>query len=123
MIGPYRELDKHYFFKTFDQALVVTLAFLASLFLIIQYFIDQRDKASIVLSCFAMLVAVRVCITDNQPIYKLLGDLPWQLHIQLLYFTMLIAAPLILLWQHYVFPAELSSAHLETGNSLINNGN
>jgi diguanylate cyclase (GGDEF)-like protein len=45
---------------------------------------------------------------DNQVLYQLLGTLPWQLHVRVLYFTMLIAAPLILYWQHYIFPAELS---------------
>ena len=108
MFGPYHELGKHYLVKTFDQALVVVLALLASLFLIIQYFIDQRDKASVLLASFALMVAIRVGITDNQPIYQFIGQLPWQLHIRLLYLTMLITPPLILFWQHYIFPDELS---------------
>jgi diguanylate cyclase (GGDEF)-like protein len=107
MIGSYQELGQHYLVKTFDQALVVVLALIASLFLIIQYFIDKRDKASMLLASFALIVAIRVGITDNQPIYQFLGQLPWQLHIRLLYLTMLIAPPLILFWQHYIFPAEL----------------
>ncbi|MEH6447551.1 MAG: diguanylate cyclase [Oleispira sp.] len=108
MIGPYRELGRHYITKTFDQALVVTLSLLASLFLIIQYFIDRRDKASALLAIFSLVIAVRVGITDNQVLYQFLGSLHWQLHIRLLYFTMLFAAPVILYWQHYIFPAELS---------------
>jgi diguanylate cyclase (GGDEF)-like protein len=108
MIGPYHELGLHHIVKTFDQALVVVLALLASLFLIIQYFIDRRDKASLLLAAFALVIAIRVGITDNQVLYQVLGSLHWQLHIRLLYFTMLIAAPLIFYWQHYIFPAELS---------------
>ncbi|OUS40338.1 hypothetical protein A9R00_06555 [Oleispira antarctica] len=107
-IGPYTELRQHYSLQTFDQALVVALAFLASLFLIIQYFIDRRDKVTLVLSAFAFLIAVRVGITDNQPLYQVLGVLDWQLHIRLLYLTMLITPPLVLLWQHHMFPAEMS---------------
>jgi diguanylate cyclase (GGDEF)-like protein len=108
VIGPYSELGKHYIIKTFDQALVVALALLASLFLIIQYFIDRRDKASALLAIFSLVVAVRIGITDNQVLYQLLGSLHWQLHVRLLYFTMLFSTPLILYWQHYIFPAELS---------------
>jgi diguanylate cyclase (GGDEF)-like protein len=108
IIGPYDELGKHYFLNTFDQALVVSLAFLSSLFLLIQYVIDKKDKAAALFSAFAFLVAVRIGITDNQSLYLFLGQFPWQLHIRLLYLTMLIAAPIIIFWQHYVFPAELS---------------
>jgi diguanylate cyclase (GGDEF)-like protein len=108
MIGPYHELGMHFMVKTFDQALVVALALLTSLFLIIQHFIDRRDKASALLAAFAAAIAIRVGIMDNQVLYQLLGTLPWQLHIRVLYFTMLIAAPLIIYWQHYIFPAELS---------------
>jgi diguanylate cyclase (GGDEF)-like protein len=108
MIGPYHELGMHFMVKTFDQALVVALALLTSLFLFIQYFIDRRDKASALLAAFAAVIAIRVGIMDNQILYQLLGTLPWQLHIRVLYFTMLVAAPLILYWQHYIFPAELS---------------
>lgn len=107
-LGPFKTLDKQYQLRTFDQALVVSLAFIASLLLILQYFIDQRDKISLVLSIFAALIAFRIGITDNQPLYQMLGTLDWQLHIRLLYLTMLIATPLVLLWQHYSFPAELS---------------
>ncbi|MBL4798635.1 MAG: diguanylate cyclase [Oleispira sp.] len=107
-IGSYSELRDHYFLQSFDQALVVTLALIISLFLLIQYFIDRRDKASLVLSAFASFIAVRVGITDNQTLYQMLGTLDWQLHIRLLYLTMLIAPPLVLLWQHYIFPAEIS---------------
>ena len=110
MIGPYRELGLHYIVKTFDQALVVALSLLASLFLITQYYIDRRDKASALLAIFALVIAVRVGITDNQILYYFLGSLPWQLHVRLLYFTMLFSAPVILYWQHYIFPAELSKA-------------
>lgn len=108
MIGPYHELGLHYMVKSFDQALVVALALLTSLFLIIQYFIDRRDKTSALLAAFALVIAVRVGIMDNQVLYQILGTLPWQIHIRVLYFTMLIAAPLILYWQHYIFPTELS---------------
>ena len=108
IIGPYDELGKHYFLNTFDQALVVSLAFLSSLFLLIQFLIDRKDKAAILFSVFAFLVALRIGITDNQSLYLILGPLPWQLHVRLLYFTMLIAPPIIIFWQHYVFPAELS---------------
>lgn len=107
-LGPYEELRHHYFLQTFDQALVISLAFIASLFLFIQYLIDRRYQASLVLSFVAFLIAVRVGITDNQPLYQMLGALDWQLHIRLCYFTMLISPPLILLWQHFVFPAEIS---------------
>jgi len=108
ILGPYEELGKHYFLNTFDQAIVVTLALLASLFLMIQYFIDRGDKASGLLALFAFIVALRIGITDNQSIYLVLGQLPWQLHVRLLYLTMLISAPIILFWQHYMFPVELS---------------
>ena len=108
MIGPYYDLGLQYIVKTFDQALVVVLALLTSLFLIIQHFIDRRDKASALLAAFALVIAVRVGIVDNQVLYQLLGTLPWQLHIRVMYFTMLIAAPLILYWQHFIFPAEIS---------------
>jgi diguanylate cyclase (GGDEF)-like protein len=108
MIGPYHELGMHFMAKTFDQALVVVLALLTSLFLFIQHFIDRRDKASALLAAFAAVIAIRVGIMDNQILYQLLGTLPWQLHIRVMYFTMLVAAPLILYWQHYIFPAELS---------------
>lgn len=108
MIGPYRELGLHYIIKTFDQALVVALSLLASLLLITQYYIDRRDKASALLAVFSLVIAVRVGITDNQILYYFLGSLHWQLHVRLLYFTMLFSAPVILYWQHYIFPAELS---------------
>ncbi|CCK75141.1 Response regulator receiver protein [Oleispira antarctica RB-8] len=108
IMGSYYELGLYHVVKTFDQALVVALALLTSLFLIIQHFIDRREKASALLSAFALVIAVRVGIMDNQVLYQLLGVLPWQLHIRVLYFTMLIAAPLILYWQHNTFPAELS---------------
>ena len=108
MIGPQSELLLHYMVKSFDQSLVIALALLTSLFLIIQYFIDRRDKASLLLSAFALVIGVRVGIMDTQVLYQFIGALPWQLHIRVLYFTMLIAAPLILYWQHYIFPAELS---------------
>ena len=107
-IGPYEELRHHYFLQTFDQALVVALAFIASLFLLIQYLIDRRYQASLVLSIFAFLIALRVGITDAQPLYQMLGVLNWQLHIRLCYLTMLIAPPLVLLWQRCVFPLEIS---------------
>jgi diguanylate cyclase (GGDEF)-like protein len=107
-IGPYDELRHHYFLKSFDQALVVALAFIASLFLLMQYLIDRRYEASLVLSAFAFFIGLRIGITDNQPLYQMFGTLDWQLHIRLLYLTMLIAPPLILLWQHYIFPAEIS---------------
>lgn len=107
-IGPYDELRHHYFLQSFDQALVVALAFIASLFLFIQYLIDRRYQASLVLSIFAFLIALRIGITDNQPLYQMLGVLDWQLHIRILYLTMLTAPPLVLLWQHYIFPAEMS---------------
>lgn len=107
-IGSYAELKDYYTLQSFDQALVVALAFIASLFLLIQYFIDKRYQASLVLSAFAFFIAVRIGITDNQLLYQMLGVLDWQLHIRLLYLTMLITPPLILLWQHYVFPAEIS---------------
>lgn len=108
MIGPQSELLLHYMVKSFDQSLVIALALLTSLFLIIQYFIDRRDKASLLLSAFALVIGVRVGIMDTQVLYQFIGALPWQLHIRVLYFTMLIAAPLILYWQHYIFPVELS---------------
>lgn len=107
-LGPYEELRHHYFLQSFDQALVVALAFIASLFLLIQYLIDRRYQASIVLSGFAFLIGLRIGITDTQPLYQMLGTLNWQLHIRLCYLTILIAPPLLLLWQHFVFPAEIS---------------
>ncbi len=108
IIGPYDELSKHYFLNTFDQALVASLAFLASMFLLMQFLIDKRDKAAGLLSIFAFIIALRIGITDNQSLYLILGQFPWQLHIRLLYLTMLIAPPIILFWQHYIFPVELS---------------
>ncbi len=107
-IGPYADLRHDYVLQTFDQALVVALAFIVSLFLIIQYFIDKRDQVSLVLSAFAFLVALRVGITDNQPLYQVAAALDWQLHIRCLYLTMLIAPPLVLLWLHHIFPLEIS---------------
>jgi diguanylate cyclase (GGDEF)-like protein len=107
-MGPYAELRDHYFVQSFDQALVVALAFIASLFLLIQYLIDRRYQASLVLSAFAFLIALRIGITDNQPLYQMIGVVNWQLHIRLVYLTMLIAPPLVLLWQHYTFPDEIS---------------
>jgi len=107
-IGSYTELRNHYFLQTFDQALVVALALIASLFLVIQFFIDRCERVTLVLSAFAFLIALRVGITDNQPLYQMLGVLDWQLHIRLLYLTMLLAPPLVLLWQHHIFPAEIS---------------
>lgn len=108
VIGPYSELAKHYFLNTFDQAIVVSLALIAGLFLLIQYLIDRRDKASGLLAAFAFIVALRVGITDYQPLYLVLGQFPWQLHVRLMYLSMLIAAPVILFWQHYIFPLEMS---------------
>lgn len=108
MIGPFQELSLHYIINTFDQALVVALSLLASLFLFIHHWIDRRDKATALLATFALVIAVRVGITDNQILYYLLGSLHWQLHVRLMYFTMLFLAPVILYWQHYIFPADLS---------------
>lgn len=108
VIGPYTDLGKHYFLNTFDQAIVVSLAFIAGFFLLVQYLIDRRDKASGLLAAFAFIVALRVGITDYQPIYLVLGQLPWQLHVRLMYLSMLISAPVILFWQHYIFPVEMS---------------
>lgn len=107
-IGPYGELSQHYFLATFDQALVVSLALLTSLFLLIYYLLDKRDKAVGLLSALACVIAIRVGITDNQFLYLMLGQLPWQLHVRLMYLTMLVAPPLILYWQHYIFPIEMS---------------
>lgn len=108
IIGPCAELRDHYFLQGFDQALVAALAFITSLFLFIQYSIDRREKASLVLSAFAFVIALRIGITENQSLYQLLGVLNWQLHVRILYLTMLIAPPLVLLWQHYIFPEEIS---------------
>jgi diguanylate cyclase (GGDEF)-like protein len=108
VLGPYAELGKHYFLNTFDQAIVVSLALIAGLFLLIQFLIDRRDKASGLLSVFAFIIALRIGITDYQPIYLVLGQLHWQIHVRLMYFSMLIAPPVILFWQHYIFPVEMS---------------
>lgn len=108
IIGPCAELREHYFLQGFDQALVVALAFITSIFLLIQYSIDRREQASLVLSAFAFVIALRVGITENQSLYQLFGALGWQLHVRLLYLTMLIAPPLVLIWQHCIFPAEIS---------------
>lgn len=107
-VGPYSELRNKYTLQTFDQALVVVLSIITGLLLIIQHFIDKRDHASLVLSVFAFLVALRIGITDNQPLYQIAGALNWQLHIRCVYLTMLIPPLLLLLWQHYIFPMELS---------------
>lgn len=107
-LGPVKPLNHQYQLRMFDQALAVALAFIASLFLMTQYFIDRRDRISLILSIFAGLVALRVGITGNQPLYQMIGVLDWQLHIRLLYLSMLLAAPLVLLWQHWSFPKELS---------------
>lgn len=106
-IGPYHELGLEFTRTTFDQALVVALALLTCLFLMVQFSIDRRDKASALLAGFALIIAVRIGIIENQALYQLLGTLPWQLHVRLLYFTMLIAAPVVIYWQHYIFPNEL----------------
>jgi len=108
VLGPYHELGKHYFLQTFDQALVVTLALLVSMFLLIQFFIDKADKATFLLAAFSFVIAIRIGITDNQPLYLILGQLPWQLHVRMLYLTMLASPIIIFFWQHYIFPAELS---------------
>ena len=108
VVGPYGELSQHHFLATFDQALVVSLALLTSLFLLIYYLLDKRDKAVGLLSALACVIAIRVGITENQFLYLMLGQLPWQLHVRLMYLTMLVAPPLILYWQHYIFPIEMS---------------
>lgn len=107
-IGSYIDLRNEYSLWTFDQALVVSLAFIASFLLLIQYFIDRGDHVSLVLSAFAFLIAFRIGIIDNQPLYKMFGPLGWQLHIRCSYLTMLLAPPLVLLWLNHVFPSEIS---------------
>jgi len=106
-IGPYHELGLEFTRTTFDQTLVMALALLTCLFLMVQFSIDRRDKASALLAGFALIIAVRIGIIENQALYQLLGTLPWQLHVRLLYFTMLTAAPVVIYWQHYIFPQEL----------------
>lgn len=108
MIGPYHEMGLHFMMKTFDQSLVIAFALLITLFLCINYVIDHRDKASLLLAGFALVIAVRIGIVDNQVLYQFFGSLPWSLHVRLLYFTMLVSAPLVIYWQHYIFPEELS---------------
>ena len=107
MIGPYHELGLRFTGTTFDQALVMALALLTCLFLMVQLSIDRRDKASALLAGFALIIAVRIGIIENQVLYQVFGTLPWQLHVRLLYFTMLIASPVVIYWQHYIFPQEL----------------
>lgn len=106
-VGPYHELGLEFTRTTFDQALVMALALLTCLFLMVQFSIDRRDKASALLAGFALIIAVRIGIIENQVLYQVFGTLPWQLHVRLLYFTMLIAAPVVIYWQHYIFPQEL----------------
>lgn len=119
IIAPYTELRNEYTSQTFDQAIVVSLAFIASLLLIIQYFIDKRDHASLVLSAFALLIVLRIGITDNQPLYQIIGTLSWQLHIRCVYLTILLPPLLLLLWQHYIFPMELSRRSVRYVNYIF----
>lgn len=107
VIAPRHVLQEGYSAAAFDQTLVLVLALIASIFLILQYTVDREDKASLALAVFALVIALRVGIMANQPLYDVLGTFPWQLHIRLLYLTMLIALPIVVYWQHCIFPEEM----------------
>ena len=108
VIGPRAEISRAYVVDTFDQGIVVALSFIASLFLFLQYVVDRKDKSPLILSAFALLIAVCVGLSANQPLYFLIGPLYWPIHIRLLYWTMMLAMPLIMYWQHYTFPKEVN---------------
>jgi len=108
-LGTRAQVSKDYVIATFDQALVMALTLIIGAFLFLQYLIDRKDKASLALACFALIIALRVGITSNQPLYWLWGQMNWQLHIRILYLTMMLAIPCVIYWQHYIFPKQMTA--------------
>jgi diguanylate cyclase (GGDEF)-like protein len=108
-LGVRAELAQEYVIATFDQALVMALALIIAGFLSLQFAIDRDDKAALALAVFALIIALRVGITANQPLYWWLGHMHWQLHIRVLYLTMMLATPAVVYWQHFIFPQQLSA--------------
>lgn len=108
-LGLRSSLAQDYVVATFDQALVMALALIIACFLLLQFLVDREDKASLALAGFALIIALRVGITANQPLYWWLGQLNWQLHIRVLYLTMMLAVPCVVYWQHFIFPQQLSA--------------
>lgn len=103
-----KSLFEKYYTKSFIVAIIAIMSLVISALLFVSYIVDQDDKATLYLATFSLVMAVRIGIVGNAPLYWLIGDMPWQIHVRLLYLFMLLPMPIIFIWQHYLFPNEVS---------------
>jgi len=112
IFGEEQELNKEFYLSTLYVSVVGLLAIILAGYLFLHQLIDRTQRASLYLGLFSCVIALRLTMAGNAPLYWLLGEIPWELHIRLMYLTMLLALPIIFVWLRVIFPDEVKDHHV-----------
>ena len=115
--GPWQSLElgirddmaNRYFSSMVYEAVIAALMVVMAILLVLEYFVDPKDRSGLWLGLFALALGVRLGISGYAPFYWMLdGHLPWSWHMTLAYITMLISPVFFLGWMHASFPYDLA---------------
>lgn len=112
VFGEEQILNKEFYVSTLYVSVVGLLAIILAGYLFLHQLIDRTQRASLYLALFSCVIALRLTMAGNAPLYWLLGEIPWELHIRLMYLTMLLALPVIFVWLRVIFPDEVKDHHV-----------
>lgn len=108
-LGQREMMVDDFFSVTVYEAIVAALMVIMAILLVLEYYVDPKDRSGLWLGLFALVLGVRLGITGYTPFYWLLdGQLPWELHMTIEYLCMLTAPMFFLYWIHACFPQDLS---------------
>lgn len=107
-LGLRQPLTEQFYFHQLYDALIALLMIIMAGLLIIEYWVDPKDRAGLWLGLLALALGVRIGIVGNSPLYWLLDvTLPWATHMRVVYISMLISPLFFLAWIHNCFPQDL----------------
>ncbi len=91
------------------EAVVSTLLLLMAALLVLEYFIDPRDRTGFWLGLLSLDLGIRLGIQGSGSLYWLWDfQLPWAVHITVLYVTMVCAPVLLFGWYRAIFEGDFS---------------
>ncbi|MCB2388003.1 sensor domain-containing diguanylate cyclase [Thalassolituus alkanivorans] len=109
LLGPEDQITRGYAQHVIYEAVILLLLLLIGLLLVMEYTVDRKDRTGLWLGLFTLMLGVRLGTTSFAPLYWMLSlNPPWELHIRVIYISMLVSPVLLFGWLHAAFGTDFS---------------
>ncbi|TVV45840.1 diguanylate cyclase [Thalassolituus sp. C2-1] len=109
LLGPEDQITRGYAQHVIYEAVILLLLLLIGLLLVMEYTVDRKDRTGLWLGLFTLMLGVRLGTTSFAPLYWMLSlNPPWELHIRVIYISMLVSPVLLFGWLHSAFGTDFS---------------